>query len=358
MKRAKVILVGAHVSSGYSMKRYTEHLRGLYERLQFDVCVWRPPRLLARVARPGSGVAKWLNYADKWILGPPMLFWKSGGFGRVHIADQADAAYRFAVRPLVSVVVTVHDLTAIEAALGRIPHVRVGLPGRIYQAAQRIALEHATGLICVSIDGERHVRAVVQTPTHVVPNFLDDAFASQLIFDGQSKSGFLIVANPTWHKRRNVAISWFVDLCSIEQFREFGVTVVGAPLTSAEWHLVPEHLRSRVRQVRAVSDSELRELYAAHAVLLVASEFEGFAWPLIEANAQGTIALCADIPILRETGGNANVFAPARSLGDVAWDVAGAISAIRSDQAKSNAARYSRSVSEQALARVWSQITW
>jgi glycosyltransferase involved in cell wall biosynthesis len=52
-------------------------------------------------------------------------------------------------------------------------------------------------------------------------------------------------------------------------------------------------------------------------VLIQMSKYEGFCWPLAEAAALGVACLCADEPILRETGPD-GVFVPADLCCD--WD--------------------------------------
>ncbi len=54
----------------------------------------------------------------------------------------------------------------------------------------------------------------------------------------------------------------------------------------------------------------LAGLYRRAAVVLVTSESEGFGLPVIEALACGAIVVASDIPVLREVGGDATLYAP------------------------------------------------
>jgi glycosyltransferase involved in cell wall biosynthesis len=88
-------------------------------------------------------------------------------------------------------------------------------------------------------------------------------------------------------------------------------------------------LGDRLRRVGFVPDVELRALYAGARVFAFPSRHEGFGLPLLEAMAQGTPVVCADIPSLREvSGGAARLVAP----GDVdAW--AAALAGVLTDSA-------------------------
>jgi alpha-1,3-rhamnosyl/mannosyltransferase len=86
-------------------------------------------------------------------------------------------------------------------------------------------------------------------------------------------------------------------------------------------------LGDRLRRVGFVPDVELRALYAGARAFAFPSRHEGFGLPVLEAMAQGTPVVCADIPSLREvSGGAARLVAPgdadawAAALADVLTD--------------------------------------
>jgi glycosyltransferase involved in cell wall biosynthesis len=78
-------------------------------------------------------------------------------------------------------------------------------------------------------------------------------------------------------------------------------------------------LGDRVRTVGRVGDPALRALYRGADVFAFPSRHEGFGIPVLEAMAQGTPVLAADIPALRETATGAAVL---RSPDDTAAWVA------------------------------------
>lgn len=59
-----------------------------------------------------------------------------------------------------------------------------------------------------------------------------------------------------------------------------------------------------------ISDGELLALYRDAAVVVLPSFYEGFGLPAVEAMGAGTPLVLADIPVLREVGGDAALYAP------------------------------------------------
>jgi glycosyltransferase involved in cell wall biosynthesis len=83
-----------------------------------------------------------------------------------------------------------------------------------------------------------------------------------------------------------------------------------------------EALADRLRLLGAVGHTEIGALYGGADLFAFPSRHEGFGLPVLEAMAQGTPVVCADIPSLREVAGGA-----ARLVGTD--DVAGWVEALR-----------------------------
>jgi alpha-1,3-rhamnosyl/mannosyltransferase len=97
--------------------------------------------------------------------------------------------------------------------------------------------------------------------------------------------------------------------------RRYPLAVVGAAgWKNAAIHALAEPLvhEGTVRFLGYVPEDELPWLYRGAMMLLFPSWYEGFGMPVIEAMACGTPVVASDIPVLRETGGDAAMFvAPA-----------------------------------------------
>jgi glycosyltransferase involved in cell wall biosynthesis len=84
----------------------------------------------------------------------------------------------------------------------------------------------------------------------------------------------------------------------------------------------------RVLRLPFVSEDLLGALYAQARLLAYPSLVEGFGLPMLEAMVAGTPVLAGDVPVLREVGGDAAVYAPVRR--PAAW--AAAIERLRTDE--------------------------
>jgi glycosyltransferase involved in cell wall biosynthesis len=71
------------------------------------------------------------------------------------------------------------------------------------------------------------------------------------------------------------------------------------------------------RYVGRVSDAELKTLYTNAAAFVFPSRYEGFGLPAVEAMACGCPVVCADIPALRETCGDAALYADPQNPEDI-----------------------------------------
>jgi len=91
--------------------------------------------------------------------------------------------------------------------------------------------------------------------------------------------------------------------------RGMGLHVIGSPLSEPEKKWIECHnLADRIREFGRVTDSQLRDQYAAAECFIFPSLIEGFGLPVLEAQACGCPAVISDIPAFREVAGGAAVF--------------------------------------------------
>ncbi len=313
--KRRVYVLGGHPLNGHSMVRYTSLLADAYASSGFLVHVLRPTAMVSRMLAP-SALRKFVIYIEKLFIFPLKLCWIPRA-AYVHIADHSDGIWLLC--PWLGgrqVTVTCHDLFAIQAANGAIPEHMPRLSGRIYQYLIDQGLRKCTRFIAVSRTTKRDVvERYPKIPVSVVSNPVAAAF-----MDGQKDIGryALIVGTVGWRKRREVALDIWLRMRKGKSSL-LPLVIIGPDLTSLEKQMLSE-AQVAPDQVKVMSDVDenlLVKVYAGAKYLILASKYEGFAWPIVEANAVGVPALCADTAILRETGAG-NVFF-AEPLDDNDW---------------------------------------
>lgn len=248
--------------------------------------------------------------------------------GVFHVVDHSYAHLVHAL-PAARTVVTCHDLDAFECVLDPArspqPWLFRTLVGRTLRGLQR-----AGTIVCVSQwMRDELVRRGVAEPQRlvVVPNGIHPAFIDPPDADADDEAARLLgpraddthvnllhVGIPIARKRIDVAVDVLARLRADH---------VPARLIRAGGTL-PGELRARAERLGVaryivelpfLRPAALAAVYRRASVLLVPSEREGFALPIVEALASGTPVIANDIAVLRETGGDLATY---RGNGDAA----------------------------------------
>lgn len=350
-----ILVVGSHPQSNPSMKRYTHLLAESYAAMGHDVEIIRPRDTLSRKAR--GGLKKGLIYLEK--LDALCRIANSAKDRTVHLADHSDAVY-LAGLPRMRSIVTCHDMIAVRAALGELPEHRTRASGRLYQGLVRRGMLRAHKICAVSSTTAGDVKRILGRDAMLLRNPI-----SRDLIGGSGESDAspyddsyaLIVSTIGWRKRRWLSVQAWLRLRKIHD-ASLRLVVVGPGLDVQEREIITRVAGSgALRDVTVesgVSDTRMSQLYGHAVCLLQMSKYEGFAWPIIEANYFGTLAVCADEPILRETG-DGNVFIDASRIDeieDAAWRrmLVTAISKERAEDLASRAKTFSVQEFERRLA--------
>jgi glycosyltransferase involved in cell wall biosynthesis len=323
----KVLLVGNYKADGqWSMDRFGNMLlRGLRE-LGIETYMVRPAVVL-------GGGNKWLGYVDKLVL-----FWfalrrevKARPGWVVHIVDQGNGVWagwlgggmrlKGPMGPIgpMRCVVTCHDLLAIRAARGEFPGARTGWTGRIFQRMILRGLRKAGRLVCASEATRKDAERLIGAGA-VIANGLED-FWRQTDADeawghiekagvSARAAGYVLhVGGETWYKNRAGVVRLFVELRKSTNHAP-KLVMAGPKLDPARLAELQEAgLESEVTVMKAVPDETLRALYGMARVLVLPSLAEGFGWPILEAQACGCPVVTTNAQPMRETGGDAAIYA-------------------------------------------------
>jgi glycosyltransferase involved in cell wall biosynthesis len=192
-------------------------------------------------------------------------------------------------------VVTIHDLSFERdpALMGRRDRL-------VFRAVVPRAARAAARVLTVS---ERSKRDLVElygvAPDHVVvtPNGVDPAFHPAAA--GPDRSGGYVLAVGALQQRKN-------QVAALAAAREVGLPfVVVGPEKEPQ---VSDALRAGGAGVAGyVTTERLAELYRGAACLVLASRYEGFGLPAVEAMASGCPVVVVDEPALVEVVGGAGV---------------------------------------------------
>jgi len=290
-----------------------------------------PHPFFGRFRAGGRFVAKWLGYLDKFLVFPLQLRVRARAATVVHICDHSNSMYARWCRPL-PVVVTCHDLLAVRGALGEETNSPASVTGRFLQSWIRAGLSRASIIACVSAATRDDVLRLVRKtpPLEVVTSGLNypyaklsaDEVAGRLRSIPQLSPGrpfVLHVGSSVPRKNRDGVLRIFA-LCR-EQW-DGQLVFAGDPLTP-ELHSLAVRLgvRDRVIEVPFPDCTVLEALYNRATALLYPSRFEGFGWPIAEAQACGCPVICSNTGPMPEVAGEAGLLHPLEDEDAFARDV-------------------------------------
>jgi glycosyltransferase involved in cell wall biosynthesis len=280
-------------------------------RLQPSARRWYGP--VRRDRRVSSIRERLINryvYYPRWLRGQPT---DSGVF---HVLDHS-YAHLVHDLPRTRTVVTCHDLDAFACVMTPASSPQ---PWLLRQAVSRTmdGLRRAAAVVCVS----RSVRdAVIQRglaapeTTVVVANGVHPAFMgdpppndraeADRLLDGaagrRATVDLLHVGIPVERKRIDVALRVLARLQTGR--RDARLVRVGGALPPSMRELARRlGVFDRVVELPFLSPGVLAAVYRRAGVLLVPSDREGFALPIVESLACGTPVIANDLPVLHETG--------------------------------------------------------
>jgi glycosyltransferase involved in cell wall biosynthesis len=319
--RLRVLLIGNYVPDRQqSMLRFGEMMkRGLQERA-VDVTLLQPDARWLGQRNAGSGLGKWLGHGDKLVRFPAILRAAARNHDVIHILDHSNAPYCRTIsdRPHL---VTCHDLLAIRSAMGEFPENPTRWSGRRLQAMILRGIKQARMVACVSratqtdlariagINGER---------SRVVPNGLNHPYCPMPAADVAARLSahgiptgtryLLHVGGNHWYKHRSAALRIAAALRRIDGHGDIRLVMVGEPLDDALRTLATtEGLTGHLHELPGISNDDLNALYNGALGLVFPSLYEGFGWPVIEAQSAGCPAFISDRAPLPEVAGTSAI---------------------------------------------------
>lgn len=271
-----------------------------------------PPIVFGKLFR-GLRLHKWLAYVDKLVLFPPRLWQAARRADIVHICDHSNALYIPTVKR-VPYIVTCHDLLAVRGGLGEQTDCPASPVGKWLQRWILSGLKRADGLACVSkatlADAARLIPG--ERPTELLPlavrQDLKPISESEQKEQLKKVSGLdpnrpfvLHVGSSQRRKNREGVLRVFAKVMNkVNAQLVFG----GKPLDSSQRRLAKElNISDRIIEAGEVSNDLLAALYGKALTFFFPSRFEGFGWPIAEAQLCGCPVVCSSRDPFPEVAG-------------------------------------------------------
>ena len=307
-----------------SMQRFSAMmLRGLTER-GIKAELIRPQPVLGNLRFLGGFARKWLGYVDKYILFPFQLHRRTRNTPEsvIHICDHSNAVYVEHCRPA-PVVVTCHDLLAVRGGLGEETDCPATFTGRLLQKWILRGLGHAEAIACDSqatasdadrLLGQRESHWLKVIPLglnydykRITPDIAADRLKQIKSLDVHRPFALHVGSNLRRKNRDGI-----LRIISRVKDRWNGQMVfAGEPLSrDLRRYAAKLGVADRIVEAPDAGDELLEALYNMALALLYPSRFEGFGWPVIEAQACGCPVICATAEPLPEVAGDAGLFHP------------------------------------------------
>lgn len=335
MDRLKVAVVADYAEEGWaSMDLVAEMLAtrlASAHRDAIDARLIRPRfvRTLTRLRplRRSKTVFNAERGFNRYLLYPLWLRRQRGKFTLFHIVDHS---YSHLANHLPGdrTIITCHDLDAFRAVLTPARGSRTAVPRAIASRALK-GFRRAAMVTCVSrATRDAIVAQGVRSPltTTVIANGVDSAMspepdseadheAEKILGPRAANAPEIVHVGSTEPRKRIETL--------LQIFAGIGRRFPNARLIRVGGGLLPEHWRAadalgikdRIVIMPFLERRVLASVYRRAAVVLMPSEAEGFALPVVEAMACGRPVVASDLPVLRETGGDLAWYCPVADVG-------------------------------------------
>ncbi|MEA5602309.1 glycosyltransferase family 1 protein [Nostoc sp. UHCC 0252] len=318
----KILLIGNYqLDAIQSMDIFASMLENYLTQLGHQVRIIRPNPWFGKMISSPNSLRKWLGYIDKFVFFPAQLRQALSWADIVHICDQGNAVY---VKYLGNTphVITCHDLFPIRSGLGEFPEYQTGWTGKQFQQMVMRGLNRAHKVACVSEQTKSDVLrlcSLSKSAVSVIPMGLNYPYTPMTAIESQPRlkalgipqncQFILHVGANHWYKNRLGVLSIFYQLILQLQKPEFYLVMVGKPMTDEMRQFIKMHnMTQKVIELIEIDNENLRAIYSVATALLFPSLYEGFGWPIIEAQACGCPVFTSNRSPMNEVGGEAAIY--------------------------------------------------
>lgn len=313
------IVTNAHAADQRSMLGYGELLLEAARAIDPSAVEMRASSELSNrlpSALSSGRARKAVRDVERFLLTPASLLGRAAEI--CHVADPGNVTYLDVIRHRVSVV-TVHDVIPYLCLAGKLDGFRPSLTGRWVMRRILGRLERSDCIVCVSertrqdllqlarLDEARVVtipNAVFQPMT---PASVECCASVRSEYRLPADARLVLHVGRNFYKNRKAVLEIFAQIYEVHD--DVHLVLVGA--LSPDLIAMSEKLRvaSRVHVLGRVAANRMAALYTTSALLLFPSLYEGFGYPVLEAQLCGTPVVCSNGGSLAEVAGTgARVF--------------------------------------------------
>jgi glycosyltransferase involved in cell wall biosynthesis len=314
-----VLLIGNFLpDQQQSMQRFSQMMLRELRALGIVAELACPEGYFVRIVPAQFGfLRKWAGYIDKLITFPRRLR-NLRSVELIHICDHSNAVYAKHF-PNVPIVVTCHDLLAVRGALGEETDCPASWTGKILQRWILAGLHRVTAVACVSrateADAVRLLGTKEKAPSiTVIENGLnydyrplpEEEVRARLARLSQLKLDRPFVLHVGSHLRRKNRAGVVRIFARTKDHWNAQLVFAGDRLSNDLWTQARAlGIADRIIEIGSAESELLEALYNGAHALLFPSRFEGFGWPIAEAQACGCPVLCRGAAPMSEVAGGA-----------------------------------------------------
>lgn len=313
MTKTIAILTNARAADQRSMIGYGELLLEAALRTGARVVEWRGASVFGRLPLRGLCRKLALNL-DRFVVTPLKLLGRKADI--VHVVDPGNCVYLPLTRHRRSIV-TVHDMIPYLAAAGRLEGFRPSPTGRLLMASILRRLAKADRIVCVSHATRRDLLALSEVePSRVTvihnavfqpmsPASPEACLTFRACHGIPLNAPLMLHVGRNFYKNRPLVIEVFARVRA--ERPETRLVLVGALEPPLAAQLGRLGIESAVHVLDHVPRAEMSALYTTAAVLLFPSLYEGFGFPVLEAQLCGTRVVCSTAGSLPEVASDGDI---------------------------------------------------
>ncbi|WP_420238877.1 glycosyltransferase family 4 protein [Telmatobacter bradus] len=300
----KILLVGNYIYDGsVSMQAFSSVIYNELKKHGAHVKIIAPRPLLGKLKASSYGVGKWLGYIDRYVIFPFQLGREVKKADIIHFCDQGSALY-ISPKWKIATIVTCHDVLAIRGAMGEVPDCAASRFGEILQNKIRNGLKIATKIACVSEATKEDAERILDRKQGILLlrnglnydfTVLPEAEINRRlagVIDDDLRYILHVGSNQPRKNRKTV----LKVMAEVKQSTSLHLIIAGYTLSDELMAMAKSlKIEDRLVQIFRPPVQILEALYNRADALIFPSRYEGFGWPLIEAQACGCPVIASNI---------------------------------------------------------------